>query len=178
VLDLPAARALLELDLDLRGRLFVFLSELKIASLAESDRAWRKHKGPIATYRYAIAVHAAVLARAVRPPRIRRLRTPAPEFLSPRDELDRPRATRAAVRNPVLALRSITLLRQAPACEQLRFHARSIAKVCADLAKDAWIARRREEALFWRATSVYAGHLSRALRERESLVQLAFPIAA
>jgi hypothetical protein len=67
ILELPAARALLELDPEVRARLFAFLSELKATSRVESDRAWLKHKGPIATYRYAIAFHAALLSRAVLP---------------------------------------------------------------------------------------------------------------
>jgi hypothetical protein len=179
ILDLAAANALLELDVDSRARLLAFLRELKVRSSAESDLAWLKHKGPIAAYRFAIAFHAALLARALRRP-------DSPEFtglaihLPPPDAELGPRSTRPAVRNPLLALRSITLLAQAPeaARANLQFLARRIARECADRAKDAWIRRRRDDAVFWRATSVYAGHLSRALGGIRHTEQLAFPMAA
>lgn len=76
------------------------------------------------------------------------------------------RSTRADVRNPVLSLPAVSRLHALPIASR-----EALAAVLADLAKDAgeraqkaWWTHKAPMALYWKAVSVYARHLSRAVR--------------
>jgi hypothetical protein len=66
LLEIPAAQGILRLDARARGALRQVLLDLRLGSREDGDRAWRKRKGPMATYRHDIARHAGLLARALR----------------------------------------------------------------------------------------------------------------
>jgi len=77
------------------------------------------------------------------------------------------RSSRPDVRNPVLALPSAARLRDLP--PQTRAE---LASTLSDLAKEAgeraqhcWQRHKAPMAAYWKAVSVYARHIARALRE-------------
>lgn len=166
LLELPAAHEILRLDGNVRSGLQSLLLELRLRSREDGDGAWRKRKGPMATYRHDIARHAALLVRALRrqgnpcrrpPDRMERTAAQA--------EAHKPRSSRASVRNPLLRLETTLVLRRLPAQTRgkLRDLLRTLARACAGRADGCWSRRRREDALYWRTAAVYAGHLARAL---------------
>lgn len=76
------------------------------------------------------------------------------------------RSALAHVRNPVLALPSAAKLALLPPAARL-----ALAEVLRDLridaaarAEQAWRRRKAPMAAYWRAVSVYAGHVARAIR--------------
>lgn len=76
------------------------------------------------------------------------------------------RSKRPEVRNPVLTLPSMQRLQQLPPDQR-----ELIAQLLADLAGDAndraqrcWSRHKAPMAAYWKAVSVYAGHLKRAIR--------------
>lgn len=76
------------------------------------------------------------------------------------------RATRVAVRNPMLALPAVLALTQLD--QDVRATLRAI---LLDLARDArgraeqsWRRHKAPMAAYWKAVAVYAGHLARVLR--------------
>lgn len=75
-------------------------------------------------------------------------------------------AGRAAVRNPILALPAMTALRQLTPDTRTALRA-----ILIDLAADArtradesWRRHKAPMAAYWKAVSVYAGHIARVLR--------------
>ena len=76
------------------------------------------------------------------------------------------RASRASVRNPMLALPAVAGLRRLDPAVRAALRA-----VLADLADDArgrgdesWRRHKPPMAAYWKAVAVYAGHLARVLR--------------
>lgn len=76
------------------------------------------------------------------------------------------RAQRRAIRNPVLALPAIARLAALDPCLRATLHA-----ILIDLARDAreradesWRRHKAPMAAYWKAVSVYAGHVARVLR--------------
>lgn len=76
------------------------------------------------------------------------------------------RSSSAAVRNPVLALPAISQLQDLPPASRAAMRA-----IMRDLAADSriradkcWRTHKAPMAAYWKAVSVYAGHLGRALR--------------
>lgn len=76
------------------------------------------------------------------------------------------RRSLAQVRNPVLALPAVAQLQALPASAK-----GALERVLLDLrvdaalrAESAWRRRKAPMAAYWRAVSVYAGHVARALR--------------
>lgn len=117
LLELPAAQDILRLDGGVRAGLQSLLLELRLRSREDGDGAWRKRKGPMATYRHDIARDAALLARALRqegdpcrwpPDRVGRTAAQA--------DASRPRSNRASVRNPLLRLESTLTFRRLATC--------------------------------------------------------------
>lgn len=76
------------------------------------------------------------------------------------------RASRAEVRNPVLGLRAFQRLSalQPDALRALAELLDEIHREAADRAEHSWKTRKAPMAAYWRAVSVYAGHIARALR--------------
>lgn len=77
-----------------------------------------------------------------------------------------PRAARAAVRNPMLVLPGVAALRRLD--PDIRAHLRTILVELAGDARaradDSWRRHKAPMAAYWKAVSVYAGHLARVLR--------------
>jgi len=65
-LKLPAARAMAELPPEAREALRAALVDLRVQALAEADKCWRKHKGPMAAYHKAVGVYAGHFARVLK----------------------------------------------------------------------------------------------------------------
>lgn len=165
LLEIPAAQEILCLDARARGALRLVLLDLRLGSRVDGDRAWRKRKGPMATYRHDIARHAGLLARA-----LRRAgeggAAPRPDRALADSDAHKPRSSRAAVRNPIVRLASIATLQRlpAPTREKLRILLRDLARACGALADQCWSRRERSDALYWRTAAVYAGHIRRAIQ--------------
>jgi hypothetical protein len=75
------------------------------------------------------------------------------------------RSTRREVRNPVLALPGVGMLRALPteAKAPLIAAIRSIQADARDRADLCWRKHKAPMAAYWKAVSVYAGHLARAI---------------
>ena len=159
LLEIPAAQDILRLNAGVRAGLQNLLLELRLRSREDGDGAWRKRKGPMATYRHDIARHAALLVRALRrsgegdvsrwhPDRVGRTAAQA--------DIHKPRSSRASIRNPLLRLESTLVLRRLPAETRgkLRGLLRTLARACAGRADGCWSRRRRGDALYWRTVSV------------------------
>lgn len=78
-----------------------------------------------------------------------------------------PRSSRLDIRNPLLALPASRRLLELPAA-----HRAEIAALLGELALDAraradkcWRSHKAPMAAYWKAVSVYAGHLRRALQK-------------
>jgi hypothetical protein len=169
LLNIVAAKRILQLDATARAALRSVLLDLRTSSRWDGDRAWRKRKGPMATYRHEIARHASLLARALRRPgelnAARSLPHRAAEHRAGHDQ-GKPRSSRASVRNPLLRLDSIVLVQLLPATTRgkLRSLLQELARACAGLAEQCWDREDRSLALYWRTAAVYAGHLARTLK--------------
>jgi hypothetical protein len=77
------------------------------------------------------------------------------------------RSSRPEVRNPVLALPAARRLREldAPSRAALRAVLEDLRRDAHARAEKSWRARKGLLGAYWRAVGVYAGHLSRALRD-------------
>lgn len=80
------------------------------------------------------------------------------------------RAARAEVRNPVMALPAVASLASLPAesRDALRQILKSIAADAGDRAQKSWRTHKAPMALYWKAVSVYAKHIARAIPSREA----------
>ena len=78
------------------------------------------------------------------------------------------RSNRAVVRNPILAMPSIDELRAMPESHQVARLLRDIALDARGRADKCWRTHKAPMAAYWKAVSVYAGHIARAL-SREPL---------
>lgn len=65
LLKLPAGRALLELPEPDRRRIEAVMRELRDQANSEAEKAWRRHKGPMAAYWRAVATYARHVAHAL-----------------------------------------------------------------------------------------------------------------
>jgi hypothetical protein len=77
-----------------------------------------------------------------------------------------PRSSSALVRNPVLQLSSAALLQQLPpeAKAALKAVLMEIRANSQDTAEKCWRKHKAPMAAYWKAVSVYAGHIARVLR--------------
>jgi hypothetical protein len=77
------------------------------------------------------------------------------------------RSTRREVRNPLVALPGFGLLLDQPADVRVALGAalRSIQADARDRAEKAWRTHKGPMALYWKAVSVYAGHLARIIEK-------------
>lgn len=66
LLTLPAGRALLALPADQRAPLEALLRQLRAQADAEAEKAWRRRKGPMASYWRAVATYARHTAHALK----------------------------------------------------------------------------------------------------------------
>lgn len=75
------------------------------------------------------------------------------------------RSSRIEVRNPVVALPGFALLRALDADTRNKLVAalRSIQADARDRADKCWRTHKAPMAVYWKAVSVYAGHIARAL---------------
>ncbi len=85
-------------------------------------------------------------------------------------DVEQTRSNRREVRNPILALSSVARLMALP-----RDSREALWQVLLELRSDAhgraeqcWRAHKAPMAAYWRAVGVYAGHIARVLRHRES----------
>lgn len=76
------------------------------------------------------------------------------------------RSTRSEVRNPVVGLPGFKMLTALPydARQALKMLLRDIAKDAAARAQKSWTTHKAPMALYWKAVSVYAGHIARAIK--------------
>lgn len=79
------------------------------------------------------------------------------------------RSNRREVRNPLLALPGVLKLQRLPppVREALRDVLREIALDARQRAQQCWKTHKAPMAAYWKAVSVYAGHLARVLNARE-----------
>lgn len=75
------------------------------------------------------------------------------------------RASRADVRNPVLGLPTAAKLRalDGPAADALRSILQELREDARERAEACWRKHKAPMAAYWKAVSVYAGHLARAI---------------
>lgn len=76
-----------------------------------------------------------------------------------------PRSNQTEVRNPVIALPAASALARLPATsrEALRSVLVGIAADAAERAQKSWRTHKAPMALYWKAVSVYARHIARAI---------------
>jgi hypothetical protein len=76
------------------------------------------------------------------------------------------RSSKAEVRNPVLALPSVAKLKHLPedSREALRDILFDLRKDAQEKAEKCWLKHKGPMAVYYRAISVYAGHIARLLR--------------
>ncbi|AXK44024.1 hypothetical protein [Erythrobacter aureus] len=76
------------------------------------------------------------------------------------------RSTRREVRNPVLALPAAQRLQEAPqdTRDLLRNLLLDLKKDAAERASECWRKHKAPMAVYWKAVSVYAGHIARVLK--------------
>jgi hypothetical protein len=76
------------------------------------------------------------------------------------------RSSLASVRNPVVGLRSFKKLQRIPQIQRLALRAiyRELAIDCRRRAEKCWLTHKAPMAAYWKAQSVYAGHIAKALR--------------
>jgi hypothetical protein len=79
------------------------------------------------------------------------------------------RSNRAEVRNPVLALPGMTALRALPPEARTALSAvlLAIRDDSRERAEKCWRTRKAPMAAYWKAVSVYAGHIARAIVRRD-----------
>lgn len=81
--------------------------------------------------------------------------------------LDQPRSLHADVRNPLLTLPAMHLLRTRLGTHErayLRDVLRELAQDARERAEKCWRTHKAPMAVYWKAVAVYAGHTARALR--------------
>ncbi len=66
LLELPAGRALQALPVEQRAALEMLLRQLRAQADAEAEKAWRRRKGPMASYWRGVATYARHTAHALR----------------------------------------------------------------------------------------------------------------
>lgn len=66
LLDLPAGRALRALPDEQREALIALLRQLRAQADAEAEKAWKRRKGPMASYWRAVATYARHTSHALR----------------------------------------------------------------------------------------------------------------
>jgi hypothetical protein len=78
------------------------------------------------------------------------------------------RSNRAEVRNPLLMLVSAELLQALPkdSRDALRALLMDLRRSAHEKAEHSWKTRKGPLALYWRCVAVYAGHISRLLRDQ------------
>lgn len=78
------------------------------------------------------------------------------------------RASRAEVRNPVLALPAAARIQalEPEAREALRLVLLDLRDDARDRASEAWARHKAPMACYWKAVGVYANHLARALKRK------------
>jgi hypothetical protein len=163
LLQLTAARAILQLDRTTLAALAELVAEIRDDATREATRSWKKRKAPMARYRLDVATHAAALLRKVR--WARGAPSPTRATTVGVDDTGKPRSSRAATRNPILRMRALTGLLHLPIESRVRLGrlALDLAAECSVRAEASWRGKRRSTAVEWRITAVYAGHLARAL---------------
>lgn len=65
LLNLPAGRALLDLPEEDRRRIEAVMRELRDQANQEAEKAWRRRKGPMASYWRGVSTYARHLAHAL-----------------------------------------------------------------------------------------------------------------
>jgi hypothetical protein len=163
LLQLTAARAILQLDRATLAALAELVAEIRDDASREATRSWKKRKAPMARYRLDVATHAAALLRTVR--WARGAPGPTRATIVGVDDTEKPRSSRAATRNPILRMRALTGLLRLPIESRVRLGRLSLdlAAECSVRAEASWRGKRRSTAVEWRTASVYVGHLRRAL---------------
>lgn len=75
------------------------------------------------------------------------------------------RSSRVEIRNPLLALPSMRLLRQLPPDQRRAIEAllRDLSADAGERAQKSWRTHKAPMAAYWKAVSVYAKHAARAL---------------
>lgn len=76
------------------------------------------------------------------------------------------RSNRAEVRNPVLLLPAFRRLRASPASGEVASLLRDLQVDARERANKCWRTHKAPMAAYWKAVSVYAGHMARALEKR------------
>jgi hypothetical protein len=151
LISLAAFRRLADLPDETLHVVAEILFDLRTEAGARANASWRARKAPMGAYWRHVAAHAGVIRRALG------FQTGTCSILTPRIREDRDR-------NPILSLPSAQLLAHlGPAGRALV--ARELAALhadAADLAERSW-PRNVDRAAYWRAASVYAGHLRRAV---------------
>lgn len=74
------------------------------------------------------------------------------------------RSANRLVRNPVLGVPGIAELRESPARDDVVRVLQSIRRDAAERAEKSWRTHKAPMALYWKAVSVYAGHIARAIK--------------
>ena len=151
LLGLPSFQGLAELPASTLEPLGTVLGGLRDVAAAEGPRSWRKRKAPMAAYWMAVAAHAGAAVRTI----------------TGRCGIARPRLAQRSggnQRNPVRALAECPRLVSIPSPEKAHLRAALglIRAEASALADGDWPAAP-DAAAYWRAVSVYAGHLSRAV---------------
>lgn len=164
LLQLPAARAILNSDAGTLAAIHAVLTELREQALQDAALSWKRRKAPMARYRLDTATHLAAILRSLRPLHLRNEADPRHTFVLPR-EAHKPRSARDTTRNPILRLRAISALLSLPldARTRLRRLTRELAADCSARAETSWKSKRRGAAVDWRTAGVYVGHIGRAL---------------
>lgn len=151
VVGLVPFRILANLPFRVRRVLGAVLSELRADAAARASKSWAARKGPMAAYWRHVAAHAGLVRRAIG------LRTgtcvAAPASATDRDK-----------RNPILALPSAVLFAELNHADRraLADALGALHSAAGDVADLAW-QTDPDAAAYWRAASVYAGHVLRAV---------------
>jgi len=75
------------------------------------------------------------------------------------------RSNRAEVRNPIISMPAMSALRDHAAAPELRALLLDVQADARSRAEKAWRTHKAPMALYWKAVSVYAGHIARGLRK-------------
>lgn len=173
VLTLPGAASVPALPAEALAALAAVLGDLGRDARSKAAKSWRANKGPMATYAKSVSALARATRRAVQPLAPGPARKHAPEEHPPEraghdDQVGVMRSARRETRNPVLGYPSVQLLQELP--PETR---RALGGVLQRIAMEARGEARRafrmwrfgdpDAAALWKAVSVYAGHMRRAM---------------
>jgi len=150
LLALPSFLALGTLSRPTLEILGEVLGALRNDAAAQGALSWKSRKAPMAAYWIAVAAHVGAAMRALQIP-VKPAR-PCRAVRGPKQ------------RNPVLALQQAACLADVPWSERRRLRDQ-LARIRTDAMQRAdlhW-PRSPDEAAYWRAAGVYAGHIRRAL---------------